>query len=75
MRFLVTGYKGQLGYDVVRELKKRGFSDVIAMDHEAMDITQKEKVIEKVLETKPDVIFHNAAYTNVDGAEENSELC
>ena len=29
MRFLVTGVKGQLGYDIVRELKKRGYTDIL----------------------------------------------
>ena len=34
MKFLVTGYKGQLGYDIVRELKKRGYNDIIDIDKE-----------------------------------------
>lgn len=75
MRFLVTGYTGQLGYDVTRELKKRGFNDIISVGSEDMDVTKKENVIEKIVSLKPDVIFHNAAYTNVDGAEENYEAC
>ena len=38
MKFLVTGYKGQLGYDIVRELKKRGYNDIIAIDKEELDL-------------------------------------
>ena len=40
-----------------------------------MDITDRDAVIKKVTEVKPDVIFHNAAWTNVDGAEDSKELC
>ena len=47
MRVLVTGVKGQLGYDVMNELKKRGHTG-IGVDIEEMDITDPaacEKVI------------------------------
>lgn len=72
MKYLVTGYKGQLGYDIVRELKKRGISDndIYPVDIEEMDITDEKSVMDYVDNVKPDVIFHNAAWTNVDGAEE-----
>ena len=75
MRYLVTGYKGQLGFDIVRELKSRGENDILALDYEEMDITDKESVNKVVLESNPDVIFHCAAYTQVDAAEENEEAC
>ena len=77
MKYLVTGYNGQLGYDIVRELKKRGVADslIFPTDVADMDITDKDAVMEKVTSIKPDVIFHNAAWTNVDGAEDNKELC
>lgn len=77
MKYLVTGYNGQLGYDIVRELKNRGVSDtdIIPTDVKDMDITDRDAVIKKVTEVKPDVIFHNAAWTNVDGAEDSKELC
>ena len=77
MKYLVTGYKGQLGYDVVRELKKRNVSDeeIYPMDIEDMDITDRNQVMSKVKEIRPDVIFHNAAWTNVDGAEDMKEAC
>ena len=77
MKYLVTGYKGQLGYDVVRELKKRNVadSDIYPMDINDMDITNRDEVMTKVNEIKPDVIFHNAAWTNVDGAEDMKEAC
>lgn len=77
MKYLVTGYKGQLGYDIVRELKKRGVSDkdIYPMDINELDITDRESVMSAVCEIKPDVIFHSAAWTNVDGAEDNYEAC
>ena len=77
MKYLVTGYKGQLGYDVVRELKKRGIidSNIYPVDIEQMDITDKESVMKLVTQIEPDVIFHNAAWTNVDGAEDMKEAC
>ena len=70
MRYLITGYKGQLGYDLVRELEKRGEHDYLAIDKEEMDITNKEEVMKVVGEYHPDVIFHCAAWTAVDKAED-----
>lgn len=75
MRCLVTGVKGQLGYDIVKELEKRGYTDILGLDYDEMDITNKEQV-EKVVKTyHPAVIFHCAAYTAVDKAEEDIETC
>ena len=74
MRFLVTGVKGQLGYDIVRELKKRGYEDILEFDKDDMDLTKEDEVRTKILETKPDVVFHCAAYTAVDNAEDNADL-
>lgn len=74
-RYLVTGSKGQLGYDIVRELNNRGIYDVLALDIDDMDITDS-RIVNKIFEEyKPEHIFHCAAWTNVDGAEENEEKC
>lgn len=73
MKCLITGYKGQLGYDIVRELKKRGYNDIVALDKEKMDITNSVEVMCIILNEKPDVIFHCAAWTAVDKAEECEE--
>lgn len=77
MKYLITGYKGQLGYDVKRELLKRGVKeeDVLAIDKEEMDITNREEVNRVVKEFAPDVIFHCAAWTAVDKAEDMSDAC
>lgn len=70
MKYLVTGVKGQLGYDIVRELKKRGQKDIIGIDKEDLDITDEEATMNFIKTEKPDVIFHCAAWTSVDKAED-----
>lgn len=75
MKFLITGANGQLGYDIVRELESRGFQDYLALDKEKMDITNRNEVMKIVTEYHPDVIFHCAAWTAVDKAEEMEEAC
>ena len=70
MRIVVTGVKGQLGYDCVRELKERGYKDVIGIDKDELDITDEKAVREYFQKVRPDVIMHNAAWTAVDKAEE-----
>lgn len=69
-RILVTGVKGQLGYDCVRELRKRGYHNVLGIDREELDITDEKAVHAFIDEYKPDVVMHNAAWTAVDKAEE-----
>lgn len=73
-RYLVTGCNGQLGYDIVRELNKRGIYDILALDVDDMDITDKRIVDKIISEYEPEYVFHCAAYTAVDKAEENEEL-
>lgn len=74
MKVLVTGVKGQLGYDVVRELEKRGMKAVGA-DIEEMDITDAGSVEKVITQANPDAVIHCAAYTAVDAAEDHVELC
>ena len=73
-KVLVTGVKGQLGYDVVGELTKRGITS-IGVDIDEMDITDPESVKSVITETAPDAVIHCAAYTAVDAAEDNVDLC
>lgn len=74
MRVLVTGAKGQLGFDVMNELEKRGHVG-IGVDVEEMDITNPDIVDKVITESKVNVVMHGAAYTAVDAAEDNVELC
>lgn len=74
MRVLVTGAKGQLGYDVIKELKSRNYIP-ISLDISKMDITDSLSVNKVITETNPDSVIHCAAYTAVDGAEDNVEVC
>lgn len=74
MKVLVTGVKGQLGFDVMNELKKRGI-DAIGVDIEEMDITDAACVERVMNNNHPDAVIHCAAYTAVDAAEDNEELC
>ena len=74
MKVLVTGVKGQLGYDVVNELKKRNI-EPIGVDIDEMDITDPVSVNRVITEAGPDAVIHCAAYTAVDAAEDNIEIC
>lgn len=74
MKVLVTGVKGQLGYDCVNELEKRNH-EAVGVDIEEMDITNEASVNELMKEVNPDAVIHCAAWTAVDAAqdEENKE--
>lgn len=74
MKVLVTGVKGQLGYDVVNELESRGYT-AVGVDVTEMDITDSVKVREVLTEEMPDAVIHCAAYTAVDAAEDQVEIC
>lgn len=73
MKVFVTGVKGQLGYDVMRELEKRGYNDAVGVDIEEMDITDSESVDRVITDANPDVVIHCAAWTAVDLAEDEDK--
>ena len=74
MRVLVTGVKGQLGHDVVNEMEKRGLTP-IGVDLAEMDITDKEACDRVITEANVEAVIHCAAYTAVDAAEDNVDVC
>ena len=74
MKVLVTGVKGQLGHDVMNELALRGIEG-IGVDVEEMDITDRTACETVISQEKPDAVIHCAAYTAVDAAEDNADLC
>ncbi len=84
MKVLVTGVGGQLGYDVMNELAKRGHtgigSDILPevtnldMEYVQMDITDADSVNEIVDRVAPDAVIHCAAWTAVDAAEDEENI-
>ena len=85
MKVLVTGVAGQLGYDVMNELAKRGHegigTDIVAeadmntdMSYVSMDITDKVAVDKVISDIKPDAVIHCAAWTAVDMAEDDENV-
>lgn len=81
MRVFVTGVAGQLGHDVMNELKKRGHaaigSDVVDINSterfEQLDITDALAVEEVLMRVQPDAVIHCAAWTAVDLAEDEDK--
>ena len=65
MKVLVTGTKGQLGFDVCNELTRRGIENQ-GIDRDECDITNKQAVLDYIYNYAPDVVVHCAAYTAVD---------
>ena len=74
MRVLITGGSGQLGYDIAKLLEENN-TMMYVPTHEEMDITDRDSVMMAFDSFKPDVVFHCAAYTAVDKAEEDKERC
>ena len=74
MKILVTGYNGQLGYDVVKELNSRSV-ECRGVDREDFDITDRDETVEYICGYAPDAVIHCAAYTAVDRAEDDEENC
>ena len=74
MKILVTGAAGQLGYDVCRELARRGIEHK-GIDRQDLDICDRAAVEEYLTACAPDAVIHCAAYRAVDKAEDEPELC
>ena len=83
MNVFVTGIGGQLGYDVMNELTKRGHeavgSDIldsvdIGKPYVKLDITDADAVAKTIGKIKPDVVIHCAAWTAVDAAEDEENI-
>jgi dTDP-4-dehydrorhamnose reductase len=70
MKLLVTGAGGMLGRDVAT-VASRMSHDVIALDHGELDVTNPAQVERLITRERPGAVINCAAWTNVDGAEEN----
>jgi dTDP-4-dehydrorhamnose reductase len=71
---LVTGANGQLGFDVVKELNRRNI-ECLGISRSELDITDQNAVDKYIFELKPKCVIHCAAYTAVDKAEDEQEIC
>lgn len=74
MKVLVTGAHGQLGHDVVDILEKNEIS-CLGIDKDDVDITDEKQIKKTIIDYNPEVVIHCAAYTAVDKAEDEQELC
>lgn len=74
MRVLVTGANGQLGFDVVNRLEASRI-EYLGTDKKTLDLTNEQQVKMVILTYLPDVVIHCAAYTAVDKAEDEKDLC
>lgn len=74
IRVLVTGVTGQLGYDVAEVLTERGM-EVCGASRDDFDLTDEEAIDGFIRNYCPDVVIHCAAFTDVDRAESERELC
>lgn len=74
VKVLVTGYTGQLGYDVVKELTARNI-ECIGTTRKDFSLTDTKAMKDFIEAYRPDAVIHCAAYTAVDKAEDEQDLC
>ena len=70
LRILITGAEGQVGRALFHKFSGK---DVIALGKSKLDITKKDQLTTLLLDVKPDVVFHCAAYTQVDQCEKDKK--
>jgi len=73
MRILILGHKGMLGSDLMAVLGAG--HEVLGRDIEEMDIADETSCLRIISEAAPDVVVNAAAYTNVNGCEDDWERC
>jgi len=69
MKILITGGRGQLGRDLEEVLLKTGEHELACLGRGELDVTKPGDVQRAVLTSRPEVIIHAAANTNVDQCE------
>src|SRR3972149_5720463 len=72
LRILVTGCRGQMGRDLMEILSRT--NHVTGVDHDELDIRDRQAARSLVARIHPDAVIHAAAYTDVDGGERDREL-
>lgn len=73
MKILVTGAKGQLGLELINQLSKNNFYEIIPTDVENLNIVCIDNVTDIIESQKPDVVINCAAHTAVDLCETDIE--
>ena len=74
-KILIIGGKGMLGQDLVNIFNNDNNYIITAWDKDEIDITKEDEVFNKISDLKPEIVINAAAYTDVDGCEDNKELC
>lgn len=72
MKILITGSNGMLGHDLQEVLADK--HELILTTSKTLDITDKQHTMDFIFEVKPDIVINSAAYTDVDGCEENQDI-
>jgi len=72
LKILVTGKRGQVGWELQRTLMPLGH--IFAVDRESMNLADSSAIVQTIAHLKPDVIVNAAAYTAVDKAETEQSL-
>ena len=72
MKILITGSNGMLGHDLIKVLEEN--NELILTTSKTFDITDKKQTMDYICDTKPDIVINSAAYTDVDGCEQNQDL-
>jgi len=72
MRILVTGAGGQVGRELVEYCERAG-DEVFACDHAALDVTDRDAVLQAIGSLQPEAVVHAAAWTAVDACESDPD--
>ena len=75
MKILITGSKGQLGTDVVSYLKSKSSHTLLTPSRDELDLGDENSIKTYLKNNTYDAVMHLGAYTNVDKAESEKELC
>ncbi len=73
MKILIIGGTGQIGHELVRELS--GLGEIVAPPRDVLDLTSATSVRDALRGVRPALVVNAAAYTAVDRAESEPELC
>ena len=73
MKILLIGKNGQVGWELRRSLAP--LAEVVAVDYPEINLTDTPALRQLVAGTRPAVVVNAAAYTAVDKAETETELC